>query len=482
MSSSKQGLISRIFGRHKPEQVAQQITSSTAIEFGSIPSSVSSMIATSGRVMRSRDQLYSKWAQMEAHPIIPPALQLLSTAALGGHETSGQIVFIEATPEAEKDKKTKAMVDRISKELTPLFNKVAFQLTYTSAAFGDAYARINTRPKEGVVDLYIGELLRPPMVQPFDRAGKTQGYIVYAGQDMFEKFDALQIARMKLPRFSYLPQHGDIQKGYFSTLTKDDPDDWLLMPDSVGGSLLIPAEQSFDNLNSALLGLMGQRWLDSIDEQVLTANMDSMTVEQQKRYMTNITNMLKNSHEIAQQAIRENRPIMERIRHIIPVFGEKQLLTVQGTTSAPRASSIQIDDVMLHAKLLSGALGVDLSMLGFADQLSGGLGEGGFFRVSAQAAERGRILRVALAETFNHIVDVHMIKQGKDTFDPNNRPYAINFYGNISALESERQRTRLDAMSSGSTLVQTMQQLKELGANKEIMQTFLSAPCYLTKT
>jgi hypothetical protein len=113
-------------------------------------------------------------------------------------------------------------------------------------------------------------------------------------------------------------------------------------------------------------------------------------------------------------------------------------------------------------------------MLGFADQLSGGLGEGGFFRVSAQAAERGRILRVALAETFNHIVDVHLIKQGKDSFDPNNRPYIINFYGNISALESERQRTRLDAMSSGSTLVQAMQQLKDLGADKKIMQTFLS--------
>ena len=40
---------------------------------------------------------------------------------------------------------------------------------------------------------------------------------------------------------------------------------------------------------------------------------------------------------------------------------------------------MSIDDIMLHAKLLAGALGVDLSMLGFADTLAGGLGEGGFF-------------------------------------------------------------------------------------------------------
>jgi hypothetical protein len=52
-----------------------------------------------------------------------------------------------------------------------------------------------------------------------------------------------------------------------------------------------------------------------------------------------------------------------------------------------RAATISIEDVMLHARMLAGALGVDLSMLVFADQLSGGAWRGGFFRVSAQAAD-----------------------------------------------------------------------------------------------
>ena len=472
MSSSKQGLMSRIFGKRTPKEVSNSITQGGSIQFGAMPSSISSMIASTGKQIKTRDTIYQKWSNMEHNPIISTAIQLLSTAALGGHETTGQIVFIEPTAEASKDKKLKAIVDEISKEITPLFNKVAFQLSCTAAIYGDAYVRINTREKEGVVDLYVGEMIHPMLVQPFERCGTTQGYVVYSGKQFFEKFDALQIGRVKLPRLTYLPQTGDIEKSFYSSLTEDNPDNWELMPSSAGGSFLIPAETAFDNLNSALLGIVGQRLLDSIDEQILLADMSSMTSDQQKKYLKNITAMLTRSQEIANTAVQENKPVLERIRHIIPVFGEKQLLTVAGSTSAARASSIQVDDVMLHAKMLAGSLGVDLSMLGFADQLSGGFGDGGYFRVSAQVAERGRILRTALSELFDHVISVHLIKKGIDFGD--DKPWAINFYGNISALESERMRTRLDAMASGMQLAQSMQQMKEMGVNKEIMQAFLS--------
>ena len=127
-----------------------------------------------------------------------------------------------------------------------------------------------------------------------------------------------------------------------------------------------------------------------------------------------------------------------------------------------RAATISIEDVLLHARLLSGALGVDLSMLGFADQLSGGLGEGGFFRVSAQAAERARVIRVALAEFFNHVIDIHTMRRYGVVFSPTERPWVINFFGSISALESEKQRTRADSMNAGMLLVQSLPYLAAL--------------------
>ena len=66
-----------------------------------------------------------------------------------------------------------------------------------------------------------------------------------------------------------------------------------------------------------------------------------------------------------------------------------------------------------------------------------------------------------------------MIKY-RTVFDPNERPYEINFFGSISALEAEKQRTRADSMNSGMMLVQAMQQMKDLGATEEMMHEFLS--------
>lgn len=129
---------------------------------------------------------------------------------------------------------------------------------------------------------------------------------------------------------------------------------------------------------------------------------------------------------------------------------------------------------MLHARLMSGALGTDLSMLGFADQLSGGLGDGGFFRVSAQSAENSRSLRTALNDMYNWIMDIHTLNRYGMVFTKGNRPVNINFYGSISALEAEKQRTRTDQMGSGGVLVQTMQQMKEMKMPKQMFETFLS--------
>lgn len=59
-------------------------------------------------------------------------------------------------------------------------------------------------------------------------------------------------------------------------------------------------------------------------------------------------------------------------------------------------------------------------------------------------------------------------------FNSNERPYEINFFGSISALEAEKQRTRADSMNSGMMLVQAMQQMKDLGATEEMMHEFLT--------
>lgn len=452
---------------------AQEIHQNDTTLFGAGSTTVASLLASGNREARSRQAIYNKWSQMEGDAVVSTAIGLLVTSALGGHETSGQLIFIEKTPEAESDKRLGELVDEMSVSLSGLFNRVAHQVAYTGSAFGDAYARIYS-DERGVYDLYTDELVRPQLVQPFERGSRTVGFAVYTGKKHFERLDSSQMARMKMPRTVWVPQHGIYEKSMRLAITEDVVDNLPILPSMAGGSLLYNAEESYDNFSASVMGLVGQRWIDSIDEQTVGVNLESMTREQQEQFLGSVKTMLTSSKQYAERAYKTGKPIMERIRHILPVFGEKQLITLGSAAQPGRASNLTIEDVMLHARLLSGALGVDLSMLGFADQMSGGLGEGGFFRVSAQAAERARVIRVALSEFFDSIIDIHTLKRYGVVFEAGNRPWKINFFGSISALESERQRTRMDAMNSGLMLLQAMQLVKDLGASREVMVEFLT--------
>ncbi|AEJ01265.1 hypothetical protein Nit79A3_1433 [Nitrosomonas sp. Is79A3] len=469
------GMTARKFSASNVVPVSE-IKESDAYLYGSGQTTVASLLGSTRHVARSRQQIYNKWSMMESDPIGSTAIGLLVTCALGGHETSGDLVFIEKTVEAKKNKRLEAVVDEISASLSPIINREARSIAYTGTAFGDSYARIYTQGSRGVVDLYTGEMIRPQLVQPFERGNRTVGYAVYTGPRNFDRLDITQMARLKMPRTQWVAQFGVVEKAAKIAITEDNIDNLPIMPSMAGGSLFYNAEGPYDNLYSSLVGIVGQRWLDSIDEQMLQVNLTSMTIEQQNRFLASIKAMLTSSKQRAEDAVKNGQPVLERIRHIIPTFNEKQLTTVSNSNGGQtgRTNNISIEDIMLHARMYAGAIGVDLAMLGFADQLAGGLGEGGFFRMSAQAAENSRIIRNSLAEFIYHVIDIHTMHKYGTVFDPDKRPFTVNFYGSISALEAEKQRTKADSMNSGMMLVQAMQQMKDLGATEEMMKEFLS--------
>lgn len=453
---------------------AREINEATGFMYGASPTTVASLLGTGRRAARDRQSIYDKWSQMEGDAICSTAILLLTTSALGGHETSGDTVFVETRPEAKKNKQMAAIVEEIAADLGPRLNKIAFQCAYTGGVFGDAYARLYSEPKKGIVDIYTDELVRPQLVQPYEQGSRTIGFAVYTGERNFNRLDVSQLARLKMPRTQWVPQYGVVEKALRLAITEDSLEKLPVMPSMVGGSLLHNAEEAYDNLAASLVGLVGQRWMDSISEEMLQVNLSSMTLDQQERFLGSVTKMLQRSKKYAEDAVSSGRPRLEKIRHLLPVFGEKQISSLTPTSNGGRASSITIDDVMMHARLLSGALGVDLSMLGFADQLAGGLGEGGFFRVSAQAAERARVIRNSVREFFNHIIDVHCLHRYGMVFSEAERPWNINFYGSISALEAEKQRTRADAMNGGVLLAQALQTLKDMGCDEKMLEMFLT--------
>lgn len=423
---------------------------------------------------RARQLIYAKYQQMSTDPLVSGAIRLHVTAALGGHETSGDLVFIEATADAKENEQSAVIVEDLMATLGPIFNRMAIPAAYNAAIYGDSYARLYTKRGVGLTDMSIDEMLLPPLVIPYEQGNKTVICLVATGEKAREKLVMDQIARVKMPRMIYTPQPLAVEKAWRVAVTENDVEKLPLMPSLVGGSFLADAETQYNNFAAALSGLVGQRVLDSIDESIFAANITGMTKEQGQTFLKSLTTMLTKSKAVAEEAVRSGRPVLQRIRHILPTWGEKQVVGIQGVnsggaTGGGRAGNISIDDVMFHAKLLCGALGIDISMLGFADLMSGGLGDGGFFRTSAQAAERSRTIRVALTEFFNHCVDVHMIHKHGYTFEPKKRPWQINFYGTISALESERTKTQLDAINAGTMLAQCFDMVKNAGLDEKSM-------------
>ncbi|KVN83504.1 hypothetical protein [Burkholderia ubonensis] len=468
------GFLSRILTRAGASNQLTAAEQSDALTDGL---TISMLLGTGKRSARNRMQIYLKWIEMVGDPIISTALRLHVTAALGGHETSGDVVFIETAANAKGDKQKEKIAAEIGKDLAPIFNRIAYTVAFNGAAFGDSYGRVYTDGKNGVCDVYVDELVHPSMVTSYERGNQTVGFVVASGARSTEQLTLFQMARMKMPRMVYIPQVRAMEKAIRMALNEDNIHALPLLPSLIGGSFLDAAEQPYDQLSAALVGLVGQRVLDSLDESMMTVNQDGMTKEQRLTFMTNIKNVLKASKARAEQAIKSGKPVLERVYNIIPVTGEKQLTAINGslTNGGGRgpSGSLSIEDVLFHAKLLSGALGIDLSMLGFSELLSGGLGDGGFFRTSAQAAERSRLIRVGLTDFYNHIINIHTHMKYGVVFADDERPWHVNFYGTISSLETERQKTKTEAMNTGLLLVQALQQLRDLGLDDKALAEIL---------
>ena len=178
---------------------AKQIDPTESIIFGGPSIAAPGILANADA--RSRDQIYAKWAEMAACPIIHAAAKLQTTSALGGHETTGDIVFIE--PRAGVDKTTAKLVEDVSRQLSPLLNRHVYALSYTGFNYGDAYARLYTEQGAGVVDMRTDSFVRPELVLPYEQGNTTVGFVLASLREVHprwrgEQEDGIQRFEMEL--------------------------------------------------------------------------------------------------------------------------------------------------------------------------------------------------------------------------------------------------------------------------------------------
>ncbi|QIB08989.1 hypothetical protein GZ982_30030 (plasmid) [Pseudomonas fluorescens] len=476
-TESPKGLVARLVGGARDLILGGQLSDMSASQanqqamsrlaqvdtFDSDYVGIEMLLGNSGKPVRTRSQIYMKYHFMMQEGLISTALRNNIQMALGGHETTGETVFLEAKPRISRgDQK---MVDELA-PVIKMLNDSAHSMGFNAGGFGDAYARLYTVKGEGLV-AFDHESLFSPLVQPYEELGRTVGYVVSLGEKLQSRVSHMDMVRLKMPRMLMLPQMKAIENAQKINLEATDLRNIMPLPALVGGSLLEAAEQDFDNLYSALRGLVGQRIASSIEEVLLTMNMADTTKEQRAKILENTTKMLTEMKARAHKQVEEGVYSTSRNFNIMPVWNEKQLTQVSAIASGANGQNLGVEDVLFHAKKLAGTLGTDISMLGFADQLSGGLGDGGFNRTSSQGAERARMLRTSYTKTCNDTIDRHMMAKYGKCWPDSERPYTINFYGGIAALEAEKQASSEKAMNKAAILVQILAQMRDIGMDEK---------------
>jgi len=438
--------------------------------------------------MRTRQQIMSMWELMQKDPQIAEALSLHVTAALGGHETTGEVIFI--TPHdrirsgGRRAKDLRDKVEREARTIAPLLNRHAFSLARQAIGYGDSFARIYSDKRLGVVGLMNNRHTSPTLIMPFEQGDITVGYHALESENLtrtVEKLTPMQMLRVKMQRIELVPQMPLQIWQDEKILGYNNRFDVPVLPSEVGGSFLYPVEEPWQDVTIARAGLNNQQIADSVRQAFLTVNMEGMPPAQQKKYKAAIEGVLTNYRNQVEDAFNGGEALYGTTHHILPQWGDKQIIQSIGDLSQ-RNAPLNEGLLMLALKRLAGGLGLDLSLIGWAEMLAGGLGDGASFYTSAQIMRRSFLIRQALIDTFNHLMTIHWgIKYG-EKFDHGEYPWQFDFFSEQSAAAALALNNKQSRANTLTIQTQAFMTLKELGVDRATAQLLLEDEMALDNT
>lgn len=419
---------------------------------------------------RSRIQIYTCWEQMQRDPTIAAALSLHVTAALGGHESRGDTVFMTPSDAVKNGKGARAkdlaaMIEREALTLVPMFNKIAYSACRKAVGYGDDYARVYSKQGEGVLDLLCDDTTAAYRIQAYEQGSRTVGFHVleeHEWQRVITKLTTTQMVRLKMPRITPVPQHPILPGVQKRMLDADDMADIPLIPGKVGGSFLYDAEEPWRRVILNLTAMDSQQIADSVKQAFLSVNMSAMPPEQRKKYKAGLIGILQKHKDTIKAAMEGGEQVWATQYHVLPVYDDKQVLNPVGDVSQ-RSSQVSPENFMINVRRMTGALGMDMSLLGWADMLAGGLGDGAAFHTSAQVMQRSILIRQAFTQFLNDIAILHFGLKYGIQFDRNNLPWKFDFYSDMSAASTEALTNRQTRMNSLTLTAQALGTIKDIG-------------------
>ncbi|QXW24560.1 hypothetical protein KXJ74_09070 [Acinetobacter johnsonii] len=405
---------------------------------------------------RTRKEIYTKWEQMLRFAPVAEGIGINVTAA-------------------------KEQLERLQKRIKPmetLINKYITKICSDGISFGDAYARIYGKKGKGVTDMLCNEFTHPPLIQSFEQGSKTVAFFALNPKNWVKtisKMSSTQMVRLKMPRIVNVPQFDLVETGLIvQMLEGDEPDQLPILPSMVGGSFLFAIEKAYDDVMLSLTTMNSQQVADAVNQMFLSLNMAGMPEAQRGAYKRGLEGMLQDHEKFVKNAMSGGEGIWNTKYHVLPTWDEKQILNLVGDIKGQRNSPINIEKFMINVRLLMGGFGLDLSMVGWADMLAGGLGDGAAtLTYSSQVMRRSIWIRQSSTQFVNDIMHLDWGYAYNEQFDQLDYPWQVEFSSSQSAAVTEENTNKQTQMNTSLLKIQVINSLKESNLSEETMQYIL---------
>ena len=411
----------------------------------------------------SRNLVYGVYEVMSSDPTIDSAIKMHLGHALSTKVGTNEIVSIES-----RDDLDDPIVEDLRRTFKNLFNDNLTRWAYNAFLYGTNYLRPYGVPGEGVKLLRCDYYTHPMHVRSYERAGQLVGYTNRYQQDYTANGQVVLMEPWKFVPIS-MPYYGTYMHQeplradhtHFDINADDYSLESLVETQHYGQSGIHTAFASWVDLQEAILSLNMSRRNASKMDRVLGVNTGMLEPQRAARYFNMLASQLSKHNEAdAKQLL--SKGFVPTVRNLLlPIMGNaKGNLDVNTVEGKPDIRDLA--DIDFHIKRLGSALGMDPSLLGFGEMLSGGLGEGGFFRVSLMAAMKANAIRTGAHRALERICEQHIAWKYKKVYLPDEKPWRLVFNSLNSAVEQEELQAR-DMRVQYATSVVSLMQLMDQG-------------------
>lgn len=424
-----------------------------------------------------RQARYPILEKMAKSATVSQALNIHLAHALAPSKRTG--LAFTFTPKDAANKDAIARCNELMDDLGEMINNGLPSWGLIMAIFGVGYMRPYGEPGRGITNIESSYYTLPYFIQEYQRGGQLVGFTgdyLLAPDSLQRKLaNPWEIVPMKNPFWTPSGQIVPATAGMrgYSLLTPASEHE-IVETQNYGTSFLENSYEAFMNLCGALNALKATRHNAAKIDRLIALTTGGLDPVNAGNYTRTVSQALKrNSDALSRRSLQSNT-MATVLNHLIPVMGDGKNGVTIDTQYIP-ADISGIEDVMFHLRQLCSSLGIDATMLGWADQMSGGLGEGGFLQTSINATLRAQWLRQAASDVIYRLADIHLAYKYGRYYMPNQRPFALQFNAMNTALmqeEASEQDSRANFMAVITQILDQIQQSPKL-ANSDTFMRYL---------